>query len=187
MFTNQWNGWLTARLLNYGTVNVPSGLMKATDGTTVKGIFFTASSSSTPRNMELDTNSSSVYSVGSSYSGIKFGTGTTAPTITDYTLDSIVTSSQVYGVSASATNSGRYDSTGNFSVTYTNTIKNNSNSVLTITEVGLFLQTYLANKAVSSDSDMLMVWRDVFTNPIVLADNETKTIETVITFPVPTA
>lgn len=137
MFTRNWYKALAYRLATTNTSAKP--VVTKTDGTTTA---LSAAAPLTGFGCNGDNyNYTDYYGprmryLFSSYSGVKLGTGTTPPTIDDYTLSGSAISTT--NLSSSCSWSASVDEDG---ATYTSvfTITNNKSNDITISEVGLFM------------------------------------------------
>ena len=105
---------------------------------------------------------------------VHFGRGTTAPTINDYTLESVITS----GISISTSYSSGSDQNGKIYSRYIYTLTNTSANDITIGELGGFVSCsnlLTAQNSTSRASGILMVFRETFT-PIILPSGQSVAI-----------
>lgn len=110
-------------------------------------------------------NSSSFY-----YFGIVLGTGTTPPTIDDYKMESYIPEGTLSYTSSNITlplTDGEWTNNGTFSLTQT--VSNNTENPVTVTELGV----YNSNSSNNTRACILLT-RDVI-SPVTIQPNETKT------------
>lgn len=114
----------------------------------------------------------------SSYSGVIFGTGSTAPTVDDYKLSgSIVT-----GFSYSATKTSvTYSDTG-MTVSWTYSITSTASSDITIREVGLIAST----SGSSGAANMCLLDRTILDEPVTIPAGGVGQVTYTITMDYPT-
>lgn len=114
-------------------------------------------------------------------SGVAFGTGTTAPTENDYTIESIISS----GLTLSSTPSKQYyfDSENDkYYVYYDFTLANNTESDISISEVCLFATIYPGDtKGVTPSTSVynnfsILIDRTVLETPIVIPAGESGVV-----------
>lgn len=117
----------------------------------------------------------------SASSGIALGTGTTAPTDEDYTIESIISS----GLSFSATphTNEAYDSTNDvYSIYLDLTIANSSAEAITISELCFFVYIYgmtslgVTVSTAASNRNCTLVDRTILETPVTIPAGESKTI-----------
>ena len=104
------------------------------------------------------------------YFGIVLGTGTTAPTINDYKMESYIPEGTLSYTGSSLTlplTDGEWANNGTFSLTQT--VANNTNSPVTVTELGVY-----NSGATGTTKACILLTRDVI-SPVTIAPNETKT------------
>lgn len=104
------------------------------------------------------------------YFGIVLGTGTTAPTINDYKMESYIPEGTLSYTGSSLTlplTNGEWANNGTFSLTQT--VANNTENSVTVTELGI----YNAGASGTTANCMLLT-RDVI-SPVTIQPNETKT------------
>lgn len=101
--------------------------------------------------------------------GIVFGTGDTAESLDDYTMDSIIShSSGVTEYLVQVRGNPSFDvGTRTWSVDWTRTLRNRSGAPITIREVGV--RCFLGSNSIPKATQII---RDVLTTPIVVSDNE---------------
>lgn len=105
--------------------------------------------------------------------GIIVGTGTTAPTIDDYAIETLIThgvgagqlqySAITFGAPASDTTTSQFTITRDFA--------NGSGGAITVNEIALYVEAYLSTKTY-----YLMVIRDVIAGGISVPDGQTLTV-----------
>lgn len=110
----------------------------------------------------------------SNYIGIYIGTGDTAPTPDDYTLESPLTSSSVSRTSSSPNSSAILDENNNvIGVRRMVTYQNITSSNIVVKEIGTFWNThYAATTAVK----LFLIERTVLDEPVTLEPNGTITV-----------
>lgn len=145
----------------------------STAGTTIWGYLYSGSSSGVtgyvlsplmvPTNTTTNNNGRPA-----TYVGLVFGSGTTAPTYTDYCLENKITSGFTF-------DSGSFNRSGEI-LTCTATITNTSGSDLTINEIGL----RISDSSTAASAWVALLTRDVLDTPVVLSDGETKTFTVTI-------
>lgn len=111
------------------------------------------------------TSSSNIY-----FFGIVLGTGTTAPTINDYKMESYIPEGTLSYTGSSLTlplSDGEWANNGTFSLTQT--VANNTNSPVTVTELGVY-----NSGATGTNKATILLTRDVI-SPVTIQPNETKT------------
>ena len=96
------------------------------------------------------------------------GSGTTEPTKDDYRLESQENGLSVVSSSSTAANTPSYQQ--NYILNYTRTYKNNTESPITISEVGLYF-TY--------DNNTFLITRDTF-EPVVIQPNDIYVVSVTI-------
>ena len=108
--------------------------------------------------------------------GVSFGTGTTPATVSDYWLESILTSSQISVVTPSAVSFSRLDTYDEYSVTFG--VTNITSNDITISEVGLTAMP------ASSGSSMCyaLVDRTLLDTPVTIPAGQSKQITYTIRF-----
>lgn len=116
---------------------------------------------------------------GSGYIGIYIGTGDTAPTPDDYTLESPLTSSSVSRTSTSANASAILDENNNVigvrrMVTYQNITSDN----IVVKEIGTFFNCSYS----SSTTKLFLIERTVLDEPVTLEPNGTITVAFDVTY-----
>lgn len=115
--------------------------------------------------------------------GQAFGTGDTPPTEDDYTLESVITS----GISASAPSaSTEFDTVNNRYIRrLTYTINNDSDSDITIKEVGTYRGIAYASTlgATGSSTKLLLVDRTVLDTPLTIPAGEAGVLRYDFAFP----
>lgn len=114
--------------------------------------------------------------------GVYFGTGTTQPTLSDYTMESPITSGlSVLGASLVEDHEG---SSHRLRCVYT--IQNTSESDITISEIGIFSRVNAANlynlSTGTNQWKYVLMYRDILETPITIQAGKTKLIEYVFTF-----
>ena len=102
--------------------------------------------------------------------GIQLGSGTTAATVDDYALESIITASTV---SCTVTQTPSLDSDGNPYLLLVLTITNTGSSAVTIGEVGYAQSIYAATAlaGTSCSGRVCLIDRTVLASPITIAAN----------------
>lgn len=114
-------------------------------------------------------------------SGVAFGTGTTAPTENDYTIESIISS----GLTLSGTPSKQYNfdsENDKYYVYYDFTLANTTESDIAISEICLFVTLYPADTKGASPSTSVynnfsvMMDRTVLETPIVIPAGESGVV-----------
>lgn len=106
--------------------------------------------------------------------GIHIGTGDTAPTPDDYTLESPLTSSSVSRTSASPNSSALLDEDNNIiGVRRMVTYQNITSSNIVVKEIGTFWKAYYGG---SSTTDLFLIERTVLDEPVTLEPNGTITV-----------
>lgn len=104
--------------------------------------------------------------------GVFFGTGTTAPTMTDYKPESILGSDSI---SVTAPSTAVAIQTGNcIEVNATFMVTNISSSAITISEIGYL--AYNLNSSIGESSPPYLAERQLLEMPITLEANETEAI-----------
>lgn len=97
--------------------------------------------------------------------GVLFGSGTTPPTIDDYSFSGNVVS----GCTCSQTNTSEIADDGKSSQWQTVfTITNNNTDAVTIGEVGVFTEVYLRNSSAAYEHKAIMLDRTVLETPITI-------------------
>lgn len=106
--------------------------------------------------------------------GIRLGTGTTAPTENDYSLESVITS----GLSASINNSSIRNSSGNIETIFAVTVTNTSASNITIGEIGYYgvQPMYDSEGSSSSSNHNVMYDRTLLNAPVTISAGDSATI-----------
>lgn len=167
MFTNQWSVYLAARMQGASSgssttgefnVNVASGLCKNLSGESV------------------------TQTLGSSYLlsqvSTMYGTGTTPAARTDYNMESQITT----GISSSKGSLSKLvNGSGDFVLSFVDTVRNASENSITISEIGL----NVSSRKTSSTSENLLIYHDVLTTPITIPAGESKNVEFTLRFPMP--
>lgn len=104
------------------------------------------------------------------YFGIVLGTGTTPPTIDDYKMESYIPEGTLSYTGSSLTlplTDTEWTNNGTFSLTQT--VANNTENPVTVTELGVY------NSAITATTRAcILLTRDVI-SPVTIAPNETKT------------
>lgn len=117
------------------------------------------------------------YTTSSTGTGIMFGTGTTPATLTDYKLESQITS----GISAAYSGNASVDSDGNLHKSAFYTITNTSSDDITISEIGyaerLSGSSTIGDSGISSTSISCLFDRTLLTNPITIPAGEAGVIK----------
>lgn len=103
---------------------------------------------------------------------IQFGTGTTAATYEDYTLETPITSGlSIVSNYGTLTQPTSYDNvTHHISSKHSYTINNTSASPITINEFGIYVD------AAESVGESILIYRDVLTTPITLNPSESAIV-----------
>ena len=112
--------------------------------------------------------------------GIFFGSGTTPPTVNDYTLETPVS-----GLSAAIATCAFSWTESGLEAVRAIVVTNNSTSAVTISEVGSFtpyLKSQSSAVANPVGGGLFMIDRTVLETPIILVPGETKTINYAIKF-----
>lgn len=117
--------------------------------------------------------------VNSSSYGIRLGTGTTAPTENDYSLESVITS----GLSASVNSSSIRNSSGNIETIFAVTVTNTSTSDITIGEIGYYgLQPMHTSEGSAASSNYAIMYdRTLLNAPVTIGAGDSATINYRIT------
>lgn len=115
------------------------------------------------------------YTTGGTTTGIWFGSGNTPATENDYQLASRITS----GLTVTNAVSGGVDASGNPYTTNVFTIRNTSNSTITIAEIGNVQRFSAATSAggTSGSNTPFLIDRTVLSSPVVIAAGETAVID----------
>ena len=99
--------------------------------------------------------------------GISLGTGTSAPSVADYALESQITS----GISANITQSCGLDDLGNPYQAFDITISNSSGAAVTIAEIGYRQNLYAATTFGGTGSNRAcLLDRTLLDDPVTIAD-----------------
>lgn len=123
------------------------------------------------------------YSSSSSH-GVKFGSGTTPPTVDDYKLESKITSGLT--VNASKFTPPTYDSGNNKHIRQQSyTIINSGSSSVTISEIGIEAAVLAGSTSSSSSSKQTLIYRSVFDTPIVIPAGDAATITITLEYAMP--
>ena len=105
---------------------------------------------------------------------LMLGTGTTAPTADDYSLESpITTNLSCDSVSVSRTS---------LTKTYTATFTNSGSSDITVTEVGFIVYIYYIQSNSDEKSDSFLMDRTVLETPITIPAGESRTVTYELSF-----
>ena len=116
-----------------------------------------------------------VWATSSNTHGVSFGTGTTPATTSDYSLESILTSSQISVSVPNAVSFSRVDTYDEYSVTFG--VTNKTNEAITISEVGLTAIPISGNP-----NKYALVDRTVLDEPITIPAGQSKQITYTIRF-----
>jgi hypothetical protein len=112
------------------------------------------------------------------YRGIYFGTGSTPASLTDYALESPITTGLVFAgglVGISAYEDGKAEATARYIVT------NTSNAEINIWEIGCFAPLQTSN-ATNNGYAVIMLERTVLTEPITIPAGEAKMVTYKVVF-----
>lgn len=114
--------------------------------------------------------------LGNNAAGFVVGTGTTAPSLDDYKLESQITS----GITMNFTNSRRYvNSSGKPTIENIYTITNNGSSDITISEVGLVsynINCCTSSSATSTGANNVLIDRTLLDTPVTIASRGSASI-----------
>ena len=99
------------------------------------------------------------------------GSGTTFPTVNDYQLDNEITSLTKLGETKSQ--GGYYGS--NFILTFQATYKNNTDSNITINEVGVCINGNETGGTSDANADNALILREVLNTPVIIQPQKTYT------------
>ena len=110
--------------------------------------------------------------------GIRFGTGTTPPAMTDYNLEAPILDGSL---SSEAVAPMQGFDTDHARIYVTHEVKNNSQNAVTITEAGVF------GSPTTNNSLYYLLDRTVFDTPVTIPAGGTKSITYAIVFDYPTA
>lgn len=160
---------MTASLTSGNPGRLP---IKATNGSTFYFGNYSGSNRSWPFNQSHGF-------VTSSTAGFCVGSGNTQPTLSDYTLESIITS----GLQGAATSTTGIDSNGNIYLNVDIVITNTSDQSITIREIGWIgvLQCAASVGGTSLSAKYALVDRTVLDNPVTIEAGEYETIRYRIT------
>lgn len=111
--------------------------------------------------------------------GVTFGTGTTAPTVNDYCLESPITS----GLTVTTPSAVTYSMTDEYEE-YSATFGVTASSTVTISEIGLKCNTYWYS---ATDQKVVLIDRTVLDEPIVINAGQAKQLTYTIRMNYPTA
>ena len=115
--------------------------------------------------------------------GVYVGSGNTAPTENDHTLESPITN----GLSATVSTSDVYDGENNrYIQRFEYTISNNGSEAVTIREIGYFTQQYYASAVgqdASSSNALFLIDRTVLTDEVVIPAGESSIVRYEFAYP----
>ena len=107
--------------------------------------------------------------------GIWLGSGNTKPTKSDYTLEAPITA----GLSITQpSNIVKTSKDGNYEYSSTFAIKNTTSQEITVGEIGLFLNLPIS----STTANVVLMERQVFSEPLIVQPNEFKVITYMLSF-----
>ena len=110
-----------------------------------------------------------------SATGVSFGTGTTPATVSDYFLESILTTTEISVSTPSAVSFSQFDTYEEYSVTFG--VTNKTAEAITISEVGLTAVPYSYSTA-----SYVLVDRTILDTPITISAGQSKQITYTIRF-----
>lgn len=151
--------------------------LKSEDGTAYLGSGYPGLTTSPGAAWTNNLASSTSYS----YSNLRIGTGTTEPTADNYSLESETTALTLVSASASGSYTNNNLSEGNSAKTIVATYVNNTTEMVTISEVGYFIQhaqSYNLDGTNAGYQNFLMA-REVI-DPVEIGAGETYTFTFVI-------
>lgn len=110
---------------------------------------------------------------GTGYIGIYIGTGDTAPTPDDYTLESPLTSSSVSRTGGSSASAILDENNNVIGVRKIATYQNITSNNIVVREIGTFWQTYYSTP---TSTKLFLIERTVLDEPVTLEPNGTITV-----------
>ena len=161
MILRNWANWASLRGTAYHRYKTTSGRIVIVN--------------SSSRAFELVAKCNDYYSGGNgsvsfNYIGIAFGSGTTAPTVNDYKLETPITKLTSLSATNNIRQSGVY--ANDYQIEATQSVKNGTESNITISEIVLFA---------GNAGGTVIFARNVIT-PVTLAPNESKTFVVSVNF-----